>query len=101
MIAESVVTVARLVSESDSDVKGLIHIAHGTRAYCEAHSAMLVKAQADAVSAIDRERDEGVLRRETLHETINQLRVRTSDLEDQNLRASNQGSFQLAFLNIF
>ena len=89
LIAESVVTVARLVSESDSDVKGLIHIAHGTRAYCEAHSAMLVKAQADAVSAIDRERDEGVLRRETLHETINQLRVRTSDLEDQNLLLCN------------
>ena len=89
IVAESLFTLKGLVSDSDTDVKALIHFSYGVRAYCEAQSKSLVQAQAEVLSEKERERNEGARRRESLHETINGMRSRIADLEDQNLILCN------------
>jgi hypothetical protein len=89
IVAESLFTLKRLAADSDTDVKALIHMSYGARAYCEAQTEMLVQAQAEVLSEKERERNEGVRRRESLHEIINGMRSRIADLEDQNLILCN------------
>jgi len=81
IVAESLFTLKGLVSDSDTDVKALIHFSYGVRAYCEAQSKSLVQAQAEVLSEKERERNEGARRRESLHETINGMRSRIADPE--------------------